>query len=74
MILRYYQKPRHQLYQSAVVVWLGAVVRSRTIKEGEKGENERLERPDYTGADLVCLFDRHRRRLLLVNDNNNDNG
>ena len=35
-------KPRHQLYQSAVV-------RSRTIKEGEKEENERLKRPDYRG-------------------------
>ena len=35
-------KPRHQLYQSAIV-------RSRTMKEGEKGENERHKRPDYMG-------------------------
>ena len=42
-------KPRHRLYQSAVIVWLGAVVRSRTIKEGEKEKNERHKRPDYTG-------------------------
>ena len=41
-------KPRHQLYQSAVV-------RSRTIKEGEKRRNS-INDP-ITWADLVGMFE-----------------